>query len=162
MQPQSSRPSKFVTSVPTHGVIALQGGGRGWLRLSAMLNHSKYACFLVLSNNRLRLFGLLGVASLAISFDIVSSRAHAQAMRSPIRSYNGSHGCPCPYDQVILSSGSIYDCGKVSSWSRSGGASPTCYQQDMPFRIMNGLDVLDWNETLLNCMTDYPRCVLAR
>lgn len=46
-------------------------------------------------------------------------------IQQSIRSYSGN--CPCPYNRA--SNGSR--CGQRSAYSRPGGASPLCYEQDV-------------------------------
>ena len=95
--------------------------------------------------------------TLAIAFASIcfGTAAHANAVRRPIRSVAGSgHGCPCPYDQIVRRDGAIYQCGGVSAWSRTGGVEPTCYTQDYATQILNGGNFLDWNDTLMSCMSN--------
>ena len=53
-----------------------------------------------------------------------------QMIQSSIQSYPGN--CPCPYNRA--SNG--YRCGKRSAWSRAGGYSPLCYENDITTKMI--------------------------
>jgi hypothetical protein len=98
---------------------------------------------------------LAGTALVFSVLDIQPLPANAQTrVRQPIRSIANTHGCPCPYDQVIREDGVIYRCGDASAWSRSGGRTPTCYVND----ILYGGDMGGAINTQLNCTIDFTRC----
>lgn len=93
-------------------------------------------------------------------FFALETSANAQSLvRRPILSAAGSsHGCPCPYDQLVLGNGSVMRCGNLSSWSRPGGWEPTCYASDYMRQIMSGGDITDWVDVLTNCYADPMVC----
>ncbi len=57
-------------------------------------------------------------------------------LRAPIRTWAGSDGCLCPYDQVVTEGMSlafpneIRSCDGVSSYDRTGGRDPACFVGD--------------------------------
>ena len=82
--------------------------------------------------------GLLGTVLLAASLWAISVPAPGSAQQAlsdqeirrliiqeSIRRYSGS--CPCPYN--VDRAGRR--CGRRSAYSRPGGASPLCYEQDV-------------------------------
>lgn len=61
-------------------------------------------------------------------------------LRQPIRTWQGSGRCYCPYDQVVVggmslaiaSDHDIRYCGEASAYSRTGGQEPACFLEDYP------------------------------
>lgn len=62
--------------------------------------------------------------------DILSDDVKAILVKESIASYQGI--CPCPY--TLDQTGK--PCNGNSAWSRSGGASPYCYFDDIPEAIL--------------------------
>ena len=102
---------------------------------------------------------VLSLTISAFAMGTIDDTALAQsAVRRPIISAAGTHGCPCPYDSVVGRDRVVYNCGRASSWSRSGGYEPTCYTSDYSRRIMVGGNITDWVDTLNYCYTDPINC----
>ncbi len=77
---------------------------------------------------------LIPLPALAQSDDQIRQKIIDQS----IRNYSGN--CPCPYNRMRNGR----KCGKVSAYSKPGGASPKCYPSDVSdkdvedYRARNG------------------------
>jgi hypothetical protein len=77
---------------------------------------------------------VLGFGSAYAQTSKASSKSDADIKQAiiaeSIASYSGS--CPCPYNQDRGGR----SCGKRSAYSRPGGASPVCYEQDVTTKMV--------------------------
>ena len=62
---------------------------------------------------------------------ITDAQVRQQIIKESIASYPGN--CPCPYN--VARNGSR--CGKRSAYSRPGGYSPICYEEDVTPEMVN-------------------------
>ena len=63
--------------------------------------------------------------------DLTDPEIRRLLIRQSIASYSGS--CPCPYSRTRNGS----RCGARSAYSRPGGASPLCYDDDVTDEMIN-------------------------
>jgi len=75
--------------------------------------------------NLILLLVFLSSSSFAYAVDKSDAEIKKLIIAESISSYSGN--CPCPYNTAR--NGSL--CGKRSAYSRIGGASPICYEQDV-------------------------------
>lgn len=91
-----------------------------------------------------RILGILAICVMSVALSgaqaFGQSRPNAQKtdaeikqilIQESIAKYSGS--CPCPYSRDRAGK----SCGKRSAYSKPGGASPLCYPEDVPQKLVD-------------------------